>query len=107
MESHSEPPQGATPTQRKQGASPGEKDEAEVEDGKTTNTEQPKPTARATEPHDPEPQPENEADGATADGQAPSGNATSKPPEEAHHDTKADERRANEARHTRPPTANC
>ena len=43
-------------------------------------------------------------DGATEGGQAPSGNATSKPPEEAHQDTNADERRANEARHTRPPT---
>jgi hypothetical protein len=50
--------------------------------------------------------PKNEEETATKGGQAPKGNATNKPPDEAQKETKAEERRANEARHTRPPTGN-
>jgi len=45
-------------------------------------------------------------DGATAAGQAVEGNTTNKPPEAATQWTKAAERKANEARETRPPTKN-
>ena len=45
----------------------------------TKRTGQPNPKAKATEPHDPDPHPRNERDGATSDGQAPNGNATNTP----------------------------
>jgi hypothetical protein len=58
----------------------------------------PSQEAKASEPHEPEPQPANNTDGASRAGAAAAGNATSKPPRAAHHDTSADERKANEAR---------
>jgi hypothetical protein len=54
----------------------------------------------------PEPPPPKVDDTRTDGGHAPSGKATSKPPEAAQDWTKAAERLANEARATRPPTRN-
>ena len=44
-----------------------------------TTTRRPKPTAKAAEPQDPEPQPEKERLGRTPAGQAPEGNTSNKP----------------------------
>jgi hypothetical protein len=59
-----------------------------------TKTGQPSPTAKATEPHDPEPNPRNERDGSTPSGHAPNGQATKTPWDSATDWTKRADRAA-------------
>ena len=59
MESHNDPPQGATPTKVKRAATEAGAGKAapvgQIDAGSTTKTDAPKPRAIAAEPQEPEP----------------------------------------------------
>jgi hypothetical protein len=106
LANHNKPPQGAAPTQAKRAATAGGAGSAAKAAGSTKSTGTPKPKAKATLPQVPEPKPAKLLLGRKLAGAAPKGNATNKPLPAATQCTNADERKANEARATRPPTKN-
>jgi len=102
---HHEPTPGTTATGAKRPPQRAGKEEAKpgTEAGRKASEAQPAARAAAAEPQEPEPPPENGADGDTPGGQGPGRKETKQPPAAATDRTKASERAAKAARPTAGP----